>query len=72
MLGESARAALRQRPNTSGSSTAALAAVEQSTTALQAPFENAMRTLVRSRVQNDNDYDPARYPNLDKWTSNAK
>lgn len=75
MLGESVRAAVRQRPNTSGTAAAALAAIEQtfaSPTNVQGPLEQTLRTLVRNRVQNDGDYDPARYPNLDKWSANTK
>lgn len=75
MLGESVRAAVRQRPNPGGVATATLAAIEQtfaSTSALQAPLEQTLRTLVRNRVQNETDFDPTRYPNLDKWSSNKK
>lgn len=71
ILGDSVRAAVRQRPNTSSAASAALAAIEQ-TPALQGPLENTLRTIVRNRVQNEADYDPARYPNLDKWSSNTK
>lgn len=71
ILGESVQAAVRQRPNTSGAASAALTAIEQNT-ALQGPLEQTMRTLVRNRLQNDADYDPARYPNTDKWSSNPK
>lgn len=71
ILSDSIRSAVRQRPSTSGAAPAALAAIEQATT-FQGPLENTMRTLVRNQLQNNPDYDPTRYPNLDKWSSNSK
>lgn len=78
ILTDSVRAALRQQPNPSGVATAALAAIEQtfaSTPATfepQGPLEQTLRTMVRNRVQRDADYDPERFPNIDKWSANKK